>query len=320
MNKYVISTIAIGFLYGFFSNTAFAAPSLPVNKPPVVPLPSWTGPPNDPHAIEGQWFYEYASGINSRRTHEFHDNFNPFFGGGFASYKAVFGRVANLLYDPNPPNNLISFDIIATISNDVPALSPWFPGTNNHSESSVTLDQHANTLYGARLAIEFAISDLTNIPPVWLAPQFDLQPYIIALNEDLLAWYCWTPDNEENLTPFGNYYIPAWEFGDIPPGAGVTRTLHFTISLPGMDGADFRRGSLELSENSFIDVLFNRSTSLKISHWLAVIPIETGEMYPEFPTHSSNCSVFHNIPEPAFILFLPILLTVMPYIRKRNIL
>ena len=305
------SALLVLFLCGLFlSRATHGAPSLPVTKPPVSPLSSWTGPPHDPQALEGQWFYDYSSGTNSRRTNEFYDNLLHDQGGGFASYKAVFGRVVNLQYDTNPPNNLIGFDVIATISNDVPALSSWIPGTNSHGETSGTLEQHENILYGTKLCVEFAISHETNLPPVWLLPYVDLQPYVIARNEDQLAWYCWSPDNPENHQPFGNYYVPAWDFGEIPPGAGVSRILQFAVSVPGMDATDFRRLSLELSENSGADVLFNRTTSLKISTWLDVIPTEFPYSYPAFPARSSNCSVFHNIPEPAGIFLIIILLSI----------
>jgi hypothetical protein len=54
------------------------------------------------------------------------------------------------------------------------------------------------------------------------------------------------------------------------------------------------------SEIEGIDVLLNRTTSLKISTWLDDLSRDLCIPYPEAePFRGSDCSVFHNIPEPA---------------------
>jgi hypothetical protein len=293
----------------FLCAVCSAAPSLQINKGPVLPIPSYTGPTNDQDAVSGQWFVRLDNGSNVWRTHEFYDNVNPDYGGGYLSHKAIYGRIANLVFDVN--SAIIGFDIIATVSNDVPALSPWRDGTNSHSETLSTPLQHDQVLYGVKLCAEFAISDLNNLQQPWFPPYLDHSLYIIATNEDLLAWYCWTPGNQPNKNPDGAYFVPAWDFGDIPPGQGATRRLSFIIDDPGTSPGENLHNTLIESEASSIDVLVNRTTSLKISHWIDEfsqdIPILYG-VYPEFPYGGSSCSVFHNIPEPtctaSFVLLL----------------
>ena len=288
-----------------------AAPSLQITKPPVTPVPSWTGPVQDPHAVAGQWFYDYATGTTNRRTHEFYDNVFPGFGGGPASFGAINGVVVNLLFDPNPPFNLVGFDILATIINDTPTLDPWMPGSNQHNENLAVEEQYVGELFDVKLTAEFAVSDMTNIPALWMPPYFDNFPHIIATNEDEIAWYCWTPDNEEALIPYGNYYVPTWDFGNIAPGASASRVLSFSVIPPGLDLGDFRRAALEMSFNDGSDILMNRTTSLKISTWLDTLFIDMGTPYPEEPLRGSDCSVFHNIPEPAVVIILFPLLFIL---------
>ena len=84
----------------FAIQLSFVAPSLTITKPPVMPVPSWTGPAGslppvlpgsgDPHTEMGQWFVDKAThSIYTNRTHEFYDNVKPDFGGGYASCTAI---------------------------------------------------------------------------------------------------------------------------------------------------------------------------------------------------------------------------------------
>lgn len=138
-------------------STAFAAPSLKITSPPVLNN-LWTGPAIDPTASAGQWFVDEATReITEVRTHEFYDNVLPDFGGGTMSYSAIEGKAAHWQY--SPLGNLIAFDIVATITNDTPALSSWLTGSNRHGEVLSTPDQYEGTLFAPKLTAEFAIAD-----------------------------------------------------------------------------------------------------------------------------------------------------------------
>ena len=88
--------------------------------------------------------------------------------------------------------------------------------------------------------------------------------------------------------------MPAWDFGDIPPGAQVDRVMEFIITSGGIPAGDPVRTALESGN----DVFMNRTTSLKISDWVDTVRIDNGTPYDLIPSHDSNVSVFHNIPEP----------------------
>ena len=287
----------------------FSAPSLQITKPPVAPVPSWTGPVQDPDAIAGQWFFDFHTGAEHWRTHEFHDNVSPQGGGGWASSRAIWGIAFNVIMDAQ--GSIISFDIFATITNDVPAMDPWLDGGNSHREVRPFFDiedQYIGEMLETKLTAEFAISLLAGPPPInnWPAGPYrdpNLDPplsYIIATNEDQLAWYCWCPTSEDqSLKPPGAYYVPTWDFGNIPPGAGASRVLMF-VCLPPIPPGDPRHAAITASSEGGLDILLNRTTSLKISTWLDDLGIDPGIPYPEVePFRGSDCSVFHNIPEPA---------------------
>ncbi|GEM_PF-4770365 len=93
-----------------------AAPSLSVTKPPVGPIPSYTGPTNDPNAVSGQWFRVVADSTLEYRPCEFHDN-TANNGGGYMQSAAISGRVVNVVLGPI---KIVAFDIQATIVNDTP--------------------------------------------------------------------------------------------------------------------------------------------------------------------------------------------------------
>lgn len=280
-----------------FSTAAMAAPSLNITKPPVTPVPSYTGPNDqyvqDPHAIRGQWFKDVDSEAREVREYEFYDN--KFGDGGSAQWStnAIFGRAKNLVWNQG---NIVAFDIDATITNDTPWVEgPWADGSNSHGEALHTMQAYAGTMYDVKLSGSFAISSLLNIP-VWGGVYTDLQLYIIAGNEDQLAWYCWTE--------VGGYYVPTWDFGNICVGQSVTRTLTFTVSGAGLATGDARFYTLIESDQYGFDLFSNRTTSLKISNWLDSLLLDDGTPYPINPSFSSDVSVFHNVPEPGSLLAL----------------
>jgi len=292
---------------------SFAAPSLTIIKPPVTPVPSWTGPgiplpplapTGDPHAELGQWFTDRATGsIFERRTHEFYDNVDPNFGGGYASFFAIYGYVSAIVGGGGGP--IFGFDITATISNDIPALSPWLAGANSHGEqrafTSLEDQKFVGTLLDVKLTAEFSIDPAVPFPAPFLPPYFDPYPdYIEAVNHDQLAWYCWTSENPEDLIPWGDFHVPTWDFGSIPQGGSKTRVMSFQI-ITGLQPGDPRYLVIQDSFDTGDDILLNRTTSLKISEWIEDLVGDTAVPYPDNPNTSSDVSVFHNIPEPGII-------------------
>jgi hypothetical protein len=302
-----------------------AAPSLPVTKPPILPVPSWTGPLNDPHALQGQWFGQYGDEYGHEvRSHEFHDNVTEFGGGdlpdplAFDSYRAIYGKVTNVVQSPGT-GNITAFTVRARITNDTPALTPWLEGTNSHEEWAPSRQQYVGTLYETKLTAEFALSDLMAVPAAWVAPYRQGRlPFIYATNEDTQAWYCWTPGTQQ---PSGNFYVPTWDFGNIPMGMFIERDLQFAVAGAGLAAGDPRYGNIMMSRLGSWgegDVFFNRTTDLKIGDWLD--DFETfdgaGYPYPEIPLRGGNVSVFHNVPEPATLGLL--LLGGLMLLRRRS--
>ncbi len=277
------------------AGSAPAAPGLPITKPPVQPVPSWTGPPIDPDAKQGQWFCGLDTGEETVRPYEFHDNVDPDFGGGYASHLAIRGYARNVMY--NAQGNIISFAINATIENDMPARSDWWVGNNSHSEYTNPREQYVGTMYETKLTAEFAI-DPSKGPGPGVSLYRDVVPHIVAVDHDQLGWYCWTPDNPEDKVPWGDYYVPTWDFGDIPMGGMASRLLQFTVDGGGLSPADLRYWAILESFEYEADLLLNRTTSLKISTWQDDLVNDTGIPYPADPLRGSDCSVFF-VPEPA---------------------
>ncbi|OXU15520.1 PEP-CTERM sorting domain-containing protein [Sedimentisphaera salicampi] len=282
-----------------------AAPSFLITKPPVEPDPSYTGPTDDPHAQEGQWFKDNTTQDEKARTHEFYDNVEGS-GGGTESSLAIKGYAENLQYDGD---NITSFDIRATITNDTPGTGGWRDGSNTHGESLTAAQQYSGKLYDTKLTAEFAV-DITAYD-AWLdggsasGVYEDKSPHIIAENHDQLAWFCWTPDNpEQEKVPWGDYLVPTFDFGDIAQGESVTKVLSFTVDGGGLLPDDARAIALETSS----DLLLNRTTSLKISNWMDNIGEDDGTAYPSdndgIALADSDVSVFHNVPEPATIALI----------------
>jgi len=285
--------------------------SLEVTKPPVVSGQEheFTGPPVvDPMAEQGQWFLGIDGGQETNRTHEFYDNC-LFIGGDEygrqVGYGAIYGEVRNVTYGITPPGasypNIAAFEIDAFITNLTPFPGSWRDGDNSHMESLSTDQQYAGTLYDTKLVIEFAADPTMGVPtpvvPPYRLPQSE-GPLIYAVNHDQLAWYCWTPDNPYELMPFGSYYVPTWDFGDIPQGQWAHRTLKFVCAGDGIPYGDSRYWTI--AGQGYGDILCNRSTSLKISTWMDEPYNDWGDPYPhegyyELPLRSSDCSVFHNV-------------------------
>ncbi|RLD11274.1 MAG: hypothetical protein DRI44_03905 [Chlamydiae bacterium] len=294
---------------------SFAAPSLTIIKPPVTPNPSYTGPgsppmppPGDPHAIYGQWFVDKLSGtIYTNRTHEFYDNVDPGWGGGYASCGAINGFVISVSWG-GPGTPITAFDIMATITNDIPANSPWMAGSNSHNENrafnSLEDQKFEGSLLDVKLTAEFAVdAALSYFPPNWIPPY--VNPYSVnieAINHDELAWYCWTDDPESpDPTNPGNFFVPTWDLGNIPQGGFASVLMQFQIP-PGLLPSDPRYDVITNSLMTEADILLNRTTSLKISEWVEGIYTDTGIPYPDHPEGGSDVSVFHSIPEPGIFI------------------
>ena len=313
---------------------AGAAPSLPVTSPPVTPQVSWTGPPIDPDAKHGQWFTGLSgTGVEESRPLEFHDNVlsapgGPG-GGGAASFRAIYGVAQNIQFSPLNMA-IVGFDIAATITNDTPAQSQWLEGTNSHGERTDDRPQYKGPLYDTKLTAEFAIDR----PALnhWLVlggafvdpPYRDRQPYIQAENADQLGWYCWTPDNpQDELRPYGAYLVPTWDFGDIGEGMSKTEVLKFTVSGGGLAPADPRYQAIVQSAEENLDILSNRSTSLKISNWIDELSLDPAVAVPPVSPAllRSDCSVFHSpVPEPSTVVLLlgAGLTGLLAYVRCRR--
>lgn len=276
---------------------AWAAPGLLVTKPPVQPVPSYTGPPQDPHAIQGQWFKDLSTGEEHARPYEFYDNLEGH-GGGFKQSLAIEGYVQNLVYDAT--GNITSFGVRATITNDMPGSGQWEeaqPG-NLHGECRTTAEQYQGPMWQVKLTTEFADDGTQGNLPTG-GPYLPEQN-IYAIDYDQMAWYCWTPDPSAPQ-PAGNYWVPTYDFGNILPGGSATRNLGFGLYAPEAPGTALYQFLMD-SEAQNWDVFMNRTTSLKISQYVDNFFADPGTPYPA-PPHSSDVSVFF-VPEPASLVVM----------------
>ena len=146
-----------------------------------------------------------------------------------------------------------------------------------------------------RLVAEFAIRDVNWLPGQFTGPSRWSAPYVEAANEDLGAWYCWNPLMPNPAPDFqpGNYFVPAWDFGTIPPGQSATRQIYFGIPA-GLPPSDPQYPAIIESWPKQTDILLNRTTSLKVSTWIDDPARDTGYAYPEAPLRGSDASVFFN--------------------------
>ena len=289
---------------------SWGAVALDITKPPVT-QGSGAGPNQDPNAIQGQWFAGGGIGAPYALPYEFHDNVTGS-GGGLASSKAIEGYVTNLVWLAGPGTGVVGFTVHATVTNDTPTgAGPWANGVNSHGEIQNDTTPYVGNMWSTRLVAEFALTDLGNQPNQWISPYTQMLPEIIATNETDQAWYCFN----QTLLPGnpGNYYVPAWDFGSISMGQSVSRDLTFAVNgvlAPG----DSRYAPLVASYNEYInqgiglDILMNRTTSLKISNWVDGINVDTGVPYPWLSGTelNSNASVFF-IPEASTVSLLGLL-------------
>ena len=186
-----ICLVCVVFTISFVEQTS-ASPALPVTKPPLQPVPSYTGPPGDPHAIQGQWFKDHTTKEETVRPYEFYDNVYEHGGSLGMSYCAIQGLVRNIVRDGS--GNITSFGIRATIYNDdSESIGPWQEGSNLHGESTSTRERYICNMYDVKLTVDFADDGIQfNLP---MGGPYRPEQNIYAIDYDELAWYCWTPEN-----------------------------------------------------------------------------------------------------------------------------
>ncbi len=299
MKKSVGLMVVMGLFFGFVSllESVFAAPALPITKPPVTGS-YLTGPDVDPSSAKGQWFLNLNGQVQEYRTHEFYDNIGTD-GGGIMGYNAISGSVTKVDIDTMGSGGITNFEITASIFNDTGSESgQWLSGTNSHMETLTGENNYVGTMKDVKLTADFAIIGDPSAPalPNWIPPYYDsTNGYIMSANEDQWAWYCWNKDEDQapGSTQTGDYYVPTWDFGDIQPGQSKTRVLKFKVPAPGIVNTDPRYGVIMDSYNFGEEILLNRTTSLKISTWIDTLATDTGQPYPlPDPKRSSDVSVF----------------------------
>jgi hypothetical protein len=301
MKRLVLSFFVCSCVLFILAAPALASPALPVTKPPLRPVPSYTGPTQDPNAIQGQWFKDVVTNGESYRPYEFYDNKVGYGGSASKSTRAIEGYVQNIVYDGQ--GKITSFGIRATITNDDSDINgTWDEGGNSHGESTDPRSPYNCNMYQVKLAVSFADDGTQgNLPVggVYLPEQ-----NIYAMGYDELAWYCWTPGNPDgSKTPWGGYMVPTYDFGNIMHDLSVTRDLSFGLYAP--EASDSQLALfLEAAHANDWDVFLNRTTSLKISDYVDNLVRDDGTPYPVPPLSSSDVSVF--FPEPATLILLAI--------------
>jgi hypothetical protein len=298
MKVAVCRPLILGVIAAFVAFPAHAAPSLAITKPPVISGPDPdTGPaPTDPLAAQGQWFQVRVPNTGlialEPRSYQFHDN-EIGHGGGAASTKAIFGFVSSIVY---AGGNIVDFDITATITNDTASASGvGLPGHNSHGESLVPVSAaptYKGPLVSPILVADFALAGPAIFPPGPLTgtPYVVFPgPRIVATNSYITAWYCFN-----NVVPSGGYYVPGWSFPTINIGASATAALDFQVLGGGLPPSDPRFAAIVQSFVSHTDILSSRTTSLKISHWVSGLSLDTGAASIS-SSGSSDVEVFHDI-------------------------
>jgi hypothetical protein len=299
MKKLVFVTLCL--FAAVFAVPVLASPALPVTKPPLAPVPTYTGPQGDPHAIQGQWFRDAEGPSETVRPYEFYDNKYEYGGSASKSTLAIEGYVRNITY---AQGKITGFGIRATITNDdAESYGSWLEVGNSHGEYTDTRQRYTCNMYQTKLTVEFADDGIQgNLPSggVYLPEQ-----NIFAKNYDELGWYCWTPNNPDpNKIPWGGYIVPTYDFNDIMHGQSVTRDLGFGLySAAGPEDALYQFLVAAADMNNGWDVFANRTTSLKISQYIENLVRDDGSPYPVPPLGSSDVSVFF-IPEPTTMVLL----------------
>ena len=304
-----------------FAGVALAAPELPITNPPVVSgSDPYTGPSVDPTASQGQWFsnesYGVATGNQFSRPIQFYDNPEQPVnttngGGGWDGTNAILGVVSSVTLESG---NITAFQIQAAITYDMPALSPWPNGSNSHGET-LTTDQVAR-YSPPTLTANFAMPAVPD-PSTIIGPYTEQDPPILATNEDLLAWYCWSPGEAPPGQPDGRYFVPAWDTFTFN-GTSWVDTLDFIVPGAGLPSTDPRWTNIEDSYTYGYDIFTSQSSALKIANWQSSLNLDPGIPYVveeannTIPTDVaingdlSDVSVF--VPEPATIGMLGLLM------------
>jgi hypothetical protein len=305
-------------------NGAFAGPVRPIISSQLSQqAPAPNGPPPDPTAQQGQWFINVMNGSESANSWELHDSDDSL---------SIHGKVVAIQWGLGVPvagyTNIAGFSILVTVSNNLsPATLVSGGSTNSHAEVQLAPQpRFLGMMWRARIAAEFAVAQAgpggppfvgmaPNVsgmtPPYYLDPGSAGQYVIEAQNETLAAWYCFQVPVPPN--PAGAYYVPAWELGDIPPGGSAQVLMHFLIKTYGgvpteMPYTDLRHGVVRYSYLNGGDVLYNRSESLKISHWIDLMLVDAGNLITSIPypgqepveyVYASDVSVFFDSAGPA---------------------
>ena len=275
---------------------SFAGPERPVRSTTFA-MTSPCGPLWDPMAAQGQWFMDPVSGSTHPKTWEFHDDDDTL---------SIKGVVQTITYGPMPMSNIVAFTVLATVKNNLPSLHQQTSSSNSHNEvQSPPYAAYSGMMQGTRIVAEFAVANMTLLPsgqiPYYTDPVSGGAYFIEAVNEDELAWYCWSPGILQ--LPPGNFQVPSWTLGNIPPGGSKQVTMAFTVTGPGMPMTDYRYGVIRFSKINQADIFYARHPSLKISHWLDTLLVDyagyigapPGKYEPEPPPeyiYASDVSVF----------------------------
>ncbi len=300
MNPFALSillSIALG-------TTCFGGPTRPVQSTTFdVQMPS--GPAWDPLAAQGQWFKNPVNQTVHVKSWEFHDD---------DCALSIKGIVQDITF-VGTESNIVAFTVLATVSNNLPSAHSLNVADNCHDESqSAVTGWYAGIMLGTRITAEFAVADMAMIPAISdqrsyyndpVSPALGGRYFIEAINEHERAWYCWSPVASEQ--PEGDFQVPAWILGDIAPGATASVLMAFQITKDDgtqgfMTSQDYRHSVIRYSKEQQADLLYNRHTSLKISHWLDTLLIDydgaitapPGEYEGEPPEYeyASDASVF----------------------------
>ncbi|MDX9795029.1 MAG: hypothetical protein RBU24_16110, partial [Kiritimatiellia bacterium] len=229
------------------------------------------GPTWDSLALQGQWFNDPATGKFHVQEWEYHDD---------DVTHSIKGMVVSITFDGTPASNIVAFSVQATVQNTLPSPYPVNAASNSHSElQGPQPASYAGTLRNVRLSAEFAVANLgllpSGVPPYYTDPVSGGAYFIEALNENELAWYCWTPDDPQ-YPARGAFQVPTWRVGDIKPGATYTVMMSFQVTGGGMPVSDYRYSVIVYSQRMGADIFYNRHNSLKISHWLDTLLVDYG--------------------------------------------
>ncbi len=313
------------------SGIAHASPAFDVRSitggGPILPGSAPAGPPTDPTTASGQWFLE-NNGLESNRTHEFHDNISTFngqnYGGGPVSgfgsdHLAVQGTF--LGYTPGANGNVGGYQLQIRITNNTPAtLGQAASMPNSHGEDRlVPWPTYVGDMYDVRFSAQWADdgnpfnyllggpNGASDNPP----SSFPVSPgtsNTYAVGYDALAWYSFT--NGTTANPPGSYQVPTWDFGNIPIGATATRLLTFSfyedVNPALLPPPSFFGGH---------DLCTARSDDIKIGTYFQSDPVVAGftDRYFPYPGGSfnpltsafSNSSVFFSpVPAPGAVTLL----------------